>query len=85
MSNTCLPTLGAELEARMLAELYKERSLQPNDSTGMDALSMLLCFHLAHLRHAEWATLAHQSLKRRVASLADDNWMFEAERPMHDG
>ena len=36
------------------------------------------------VHHAELMTALQATLKRKVAALENDNWIFEAEQPSHD-
>ncbi len=62
----------------MLLERYKDRSLQPGEPGGLFALSAFVGCK-AHVGNSELLAAVQASLRRKVASLDDDNWMYEAK------
>ncbi|KAL9104424.1 MAG: hypothetical protein Q9163_000630 [Psora crenata] len=74
-----------KLDAKML-ELYKDRNLQPGEPAGKFKSYALGIFSIANLPWSpELMSAVQANLKRNVASLADDNWIFEADQPKDDG
>ena len=60
-------------------EMYRNRSRQPSEPAGnVPGDSYLLKHHC--LRWLELLAAVKTSLRAKVASLEEDNWMFEAEK-----
>ncbi|KAI9881416.1 MAG: hypothetical protein M1830_003423 [Pleopsidium flavum] len=67
------------IEAK-LVELYRNRSRQPSEPAGKRS-DALITFEGFLLRiGAELLAAVQASLRNKVASLEEDNWMFEAEQ-----
>lgn len=73
-----------ELDARLL-EMYRDRSLQPHDPAGQSPIISLHLKQDLSERVTELLNAVHASLRRKVASLDEDNWIFEAEQESTGG
>lgn len=67
--------------------VIRHRNRQPSGEPDGESSLLLLkvtswrqCYVLTSPVTAEMLNIVHQSLRKKVASLDDDNWMFEPER-----
>lgn len=72
-----------EFEAALVEMMIRHRNRQSNDEP--DGEYCLICQYLLILPimcslEEEILDIVHESLRKKVASLDDDNWMFEPER-----
>ncbi|KAJ5882214.1 uncharacterized protein N7529_000886 [Penicillium soppii] len=86
-----IPTLPPALveDADELAELDEERAFGAAELTGIDKERFEAALVEMMIRHRnrqandepdEILKIVHESLRKKAASLDDDNWMFESER-----
>jgi hypothetical protein len=79
--------VGIEFEAALVEMVIRHRNRQPSGEPDGRSLSFLLERPEVGYRFTdsfrlllEILNIVHQSLRKKVASLDDDNWMFEPER-----
>ena len=70
--------MSAELEARLL-ELYQNRTITSEEPVGASCFGRI-CPNASLLTDPELVSAVQSSLRRKVASLEDDNWIYEAEK-----